>query len=202
MGVDQGNTLHCVVSKFVDGKRRYIWIGTLDSFPELFRMIVHYKPRVCVIDGLPNTHNARDLAKRLPSVYTVYYGGKNKINKEAWTRDLERKEVKIPRTELMDETAHLWNMGDVLIEDHIPRSMIEDFADQMSNAKRTLMDAPDGQKKAVWIQVGDDHYRHADAYNRLALEIGNTGYNNHFAISQPDPLLFVGENMFTPDEIW
>ena len=202
IGVDQGSLLHVVVSKFTNGKRRYIWIGTLDSFPELANLIEHYNPKACVIDGLPNTHNARDLSTRFNNVFCAYYGGSKKLNRYAWARDLEKKEVKIPRTELLDNAAYHWNIGDVVVENYIPTAMIEEFADQMSNSKRMLQETNTGEKKAIWVKVGDDHFRHADAYNWIASEIGTIAYNNTLSVSEEDPLLYVGENLFKEEEIW
>ena len=61
IGADQGDVLHVVVSKVVNGVRRHIWIDTVSSFDTLERLIDHYNPRICVIDALPNHHNARYL---------------------------------------------------------------------------------------------------------------------------------------------
>lgn len=202
MGVDQGNTLHVVISKVVNNRRRYIYIGTHQSFLEVAQLIAGYNPHVCVIDGLPNTHNARMLTDRFINTYTVYYGGKKEIKKEAWEKDLETQNVVVPRTEVMDNAVFQWNTGQVVIEDHVPRPMIEEFAEQMTNSKRLLVDTKDGEKKAEWIKVGEDHFRHADVYNWIAMEIGSRGYNTKMKVSEADRDLYVTENIFTENEIW
>ena len=202
MGIDQGNTLHIVVAKIIDGRRRYIFFGTSTSFSEVAQMIVAYQPRVCVIDGLPNTHNARELTDVLNGVYVAFYGGKKELKKEAWKTELEKNEVVVPRTEALDSTVSQWNKGEVVIENTIPLPMIEEFADQMTNAKRMLVDTTDGQKKAVWVPVGEDHFRHADVYCSLAMEIGTKGYNTKMRIAVPDYESVVTENIFTESETW
>lgn len=204
MGVDQGNTLHVVVCKMVGNRRRYIHFGTYNSFVDIARLIDAYKPRICVIDGLPNTHNARTLSSKFINVYCCFYGGKKKLHREAWQTELERQEVLVPRTDALDNAVYKWNSGEVVVEDSIPRSMIEEFANQMTNAKRMIVETSDGEQKAKWESVGEDHFRHADVYNWIASEIGTKGYNTKFVMSEPSREMYQyeTENIFTEDELW
>ena len=174
MGVDQGSVLHVTVTKFVNGRRRYIWLDTINTFDELENILDHYNPRICVLDGMPNQHNARFLAKTRHNVYLMYYGGKKKLQKSHWEKDLEEKELSLPRTELLDKAASEWHSGDVTIENYLPPHLIDEFADQMSNMKRVYVEKnSQKEQEAEWVKVDDDHFRHADAYNWVALEIGN-----------------------------
>ena len=202
IGADQGDILHIVVSKLVDGVRRIIWIGTVNSFEEFEKLVIHYRARVAVIDGLPNHHNARMLSKSMYNVYAAYYAGTLKLERKYWVKNLENKEIKIPRTDLLDRTATDWTNGKVVIENYIPPNFIEDFAEHMSNAKRAIRDTSDGGSKAEWVAVGDDHYRHADSYNWLASEIGNSGISDVVNISKPYKELEVDQNVFREEDIW
>ena len=205
LGADQGDIIHIEITKLVDGVRRIIWLNTVNSFEELERVITHYQPRIAVIDALPNHHSARILSKRHHNVYLNYYQGKNKLERQYWDKDIEKKEVKVPRTDVLDRTASDWHMGRVLIENYIPTKLVEEFADQMSALKRTYVENSDGDKKAEWVKVDDDHYRHADVYNWIASEIGRSGYSNKVAaVSDPytELSLAKGDVLFGEDEVW
>ena len=67
----------------------------------------------------------------------------------------------------------------------------------MSSAKRTYIENNRGERKAEWVKVGDDHYRHADALNWVAYEIGRGSYSD-IAMSAPmnNNKLHVSENLF------
>lgn len=202
IGVDQGNLLHVEVCKMVDGRRRVIFIGELNSFDELRRMISHYRPRTVVIDALPNHHNALELAAYYYNVYVCYYSktANNKLERKYWEKELEDKRVVVPRTEVLDRTAAEWNSGNVVIEDIIPVSGIEEFASQMTALKRSYVKDNTGQEIAQWNKVGDDHYRHADTYCWIASQIGRSGSSQKVGISDPYADLVVAENIFTEED--
>ena len=202
VGADQGDILHVVVSKMVSGIRRIIWIGTLNSFEDFERLVLYYRARIAVIDALPNHHNARTLSKKHHNIYAAYYGGMNKLERSHWEKDLKNKEVKIPRTDLLDKTASEWNNSSVIIENSIPVKFIEDFAEQMSNSKRLIQETKNGEPKAEWVKINDDHYRHADSYNWLATEIGRSSFSSIMDSSIPYEDLAMGENIFQESEVW
>ena len=202
IGIDQGDISHVVVSKMVNGLRRYIWIGTLSDFNEVERLIIYYNPRICVIDALPNHHNSRMLARKYHNVYVSYYTGSNKLERKYWDKELLNKEVKIPRTDVLDKTASEWHLGNVVIENYIPTYDITEFIEQMTNSKRKYQEDRDGHQKAEWVKVGDDHYRHADTYNWLATEIGRSSYSDNAVISSPYDELSIQENIFSESEVW
>ena len=202
MGVDQGDLLHVEVTKMVDGVRRIIWIDTVKSFEELGRMIDHYKPRIAVVDALPNHHNAMALSKSRHNVYICYYSGTNKLEKEYWKKDLEEKEVKVPKHDVLDRTASDWHMSRVLIENYIEPRLIEEFANQMAGSKRSYVENSKGEKEVKWVAVDDDHFRHADTYNWIATEIGNSSFSEKLVLSSPDPQLAVVESIFQEGDSW
>src|SRR4030066_263349 len=75
MGVDQGKDLHVVV-----GKRHWQKAGQLvhlevyRDWQELDALMEAFKVALCVVDGLPETRNARGFAQRFPGrVFLNYY---------------------------------------------------------------------------------------------------------------------------------
>jgi hypothetical protein len=51
----------------------------------------------------------------------------------------------------------------------------EEFVKQMTNMKRDLQEDAKGNTIAVWLKIGDDHYRHADNYAKAAANIYGRG---------------------------
>ena len=151
---------------------------------------------------MPNHHHARTLSNKHHNIYAAYYGGTNKLERIHWEKDLKNKEVKIPRTDLLDRTASEWNNSSVVIENNIPIQFIEDFAEQMSNSKRSIQETKSGEPRAEWVKVDDDHYRHADSYNWLASEIGRSNLSDIMETSKPYEDLAMGENIFQESEVW
>ena len=139
IGADQGDVLHVEVRKMTD-KSRIIWLGTLSSIPELVEMIRFYSrtnPTTCVLDALPNHNEALRYANTMDNLYLCHYDYRSSIDYETLVSKIEDKRVNVHRTQLLDQTAHTWQTGEVVIE-HYGHNMkeIEDFATQMSNMKR------------------------------------------------------------------
>jgi len=205
IGVDQGDILHVVVSKLTD-KRRIIFIGTLGDFGELEQLVNHYAsthPVICVLDGMPNHRPAVDLSKKLPQLFCCYYGSGTLEKGLADKKKLQEKEVHVPRTDSLDSTAAVWTSGDSVIENYINPTTINEFAEQMSNMKRDVIDDPrTGEQKPIWVNTGPDHYRHADLYNWLASQMWSGRFSDELVISEPEVDLSLGENIFSEAETW
>ena len=209
IGADQGDILHVVVSKITD-RRRHIWIGKLDSIPELVKMIDSYRsrfPTLCVLDALPNHNESVRYATSMPNLYLCYYDKEMKVTElmeEKMRKKIQdEKSVHISRTDLLDHTAALWSSGDVVIENYIQRPVIDEFADQMKNMKRDLIeDTRTKMHKAVWVKIGDDHYRHADAYNFIAAELMSNARSEVVASTGAMTIDNENSGFFTEDEVW
>ncbi len=165
MGVDQGDAIHAVVSERQHGPRRVVWAGVLDDFAGLDTLMRNYDVRVCVIDGLPNAHSAREFAARFRGrVFLCYYQsgtrGDARWNDAAGT-------VTVDRTESLDASAAAYLRREVRLPRH---PLIEDvFKPQLCNAaRRPLRDAQGEIMGYEWVRRGPDHFRHADNYDHLA----------------------------------
>jgi hypothetical protein len=173
MGVDQGNGLHIVIKEphgdIVLTIRVHHEPMTDPTFSHLDSLMETYDVRYCVIDALPNTHAARAFAKRFAGrVWCAYYGGSQK-GTAAWGFDQENTRiVTVNRTEALDAWRDVYKLR----KRRIPRvedSMTE-YVWQMTNVLRKIEeDKETGQKKAVWVQRGPDHFAHADSYAEIAL---------------------------------
>ena len=174
MGVDQGNGLHLVVkepseSGIVFTVRVHHEPATDALFSHLDYYMETFDVQVCIIDALPNTHAARAFASRFQGrVWCAYYGGTQK-GTATYGFDAEGcRTATVNRTEALDAWRDAHKMG----KRRIPRveDEVTEFVRQMTNVLRKIEEDPvTGQKKAVWIQRGPDHYAHADSYAEIAL---------------------------------
>ncbi len=178
MGVDQrGSDLHIVIRQNDPLTRRPIvrCVAKVKTFPELDAYLRIYDVDLCVIDGLPNQHSARDFAKRFSGkVYLCYYQD-NQKGAYVWKHPDDKAEdefkdwsVNVNRTEALDAMYEeitrrelcLPKMGD---------SLQREFIEQMINmAKVHDVDEETGVKKAVWKKLGEDHFAHANSYSAIA----------------------------------
>jgi hypothetical protein len=205
IGADQGDILHVLVSKLTD-KRRIIFIGTMRDFDELRTLITHYSltnPVICVVDALPNHRPAVDLANQMSQVFCAYYSGNSVEKGLDDAREKRNKEIHVPRTDVLDITASLWKSGESVIENYISIERIEEFASQMSNMKRDIVDDPrTGEQKPQWVKIGADHYRHADVYNFLASQLWKGRHGDLVVSSSPEVDISIRENVFSESDKW
>ena len=166
MGVDQGDKIHVIISRFEDGHRRIIWQGVLDSFQELDLLMERFDIVACVIDALPNQHSARDFANRfLGRVFMCYY---NEHQKGEYKWDVDNSLVTVNRTESLDYAdSMIRSQETILPKTHYPE--VQEFAEHWHNlVKKEIEDPETGAKKWTYIRVGPDHYAHADNYDNIA----------------------------------
>jgi hypothetical protein len=174
MGVDQGTALHIVIkephpSGLIFTVRVHHEPAADATFTHLDYYMNTYDVRACVIDALPNTHAARDFAKRYPGrVYLAYYGTTQKGLADGGYDKDHSPTVTINRTEAFDTWRDTYQKG----RRRIPRVEDEmtEYVKEMTNILRTVDEDPEtGGKRARWIKRGPDHYAHADSYAEIAL---------------------------------
>ena len=185
MGVDQGKGLHIFFLKEVNGKILG-WPAYEVDFEKLDGYVKKHVKR-CVIDALPETRKARELADRNKGkVYLNFYvetqKGSTKWNDEEFISQENR-------TESLDASHALCQgteaVPSILVLPQRDENM-EEVALQFSNiAKKLEEDEETGSKRYVWIKKSADHYRHAYNYAVIAMSSGNNnGYKRLHAMNQ------------------
>ena len=174
MGIDVGAVLHVKVSR-VDGDSRLSqFIGTVSTFEAVDKIIKDYNVVLGVIDGLPETHEAKKLRQRhRGKMYLCTYHRSDGGVQEMKVNHDEGK-VQVDRTQSMDESH-----SDILLQKNLfPKNAREldktkpgaygEFYNQMVKPKRVF-----DEKKGyyIWTDVKPDHYRHADNYEKIAMKI-------------------------------
>ncbi len=168
MGVDQGNQLHAVVCCGTPARRRILALQVLDSFDEVGALIERYDVRQCVIDGLPNQHSARALAKAWAGrVHLAYYSEGKREEPELRAR---RETVVTDRTEALDRMVAAVKAAEVVLPARL-NPVVESFIRQLCAIAKVLQeDERTGRQVARYIRTGPDHFAHALAYECLAAE--------------------------------
>jgi hypothetical protein len=192
IGVDQGDLLHWVVRRVLPtGRMAVVAFGVTNDFLKIDHVISLYRVRSGIIDALPNKHNARDLVQRFRGrMWMAYYkdqreerkyiteNKKREAEKRKKEQEAETSTMHLDRTETLDDSAQDWIDGMAFLVGDPLRNLSEDqeeFIKQMTNMKRDLAEDTKGNTVAVWLKVGDDHYRHADNYAKSAANIYGRG---------------------------
>jgi hypothetical protein len=168
MGVDQGTRLHVVVASGPPARRRLLEVAVVDSFEAVGGLIERYRVQRCVIDGLPNQHSARSLAKAFAGrVHLAYYSEGKREEPEITA---SRETVAVDRTEALDRMVATVKAGEVVL----PRRLtpqVEEFIRQLCAIAKVLQeDERTGRQVARYIRTGPDHFAHALAYECLAAD--------------------------------
>ena len=162
LGVDVGPAwLHCVVAEPLSPGLRLTWIGKLPDWHELSAMLDQYALAAIVLDGQPETHQAREFALRHPAGYLCYYVGSDRgVSVDSVARIL-----RTPRTESLDAMFLLWRRGQVWLPAQTPG----EFMLHMQSLVRLYRAGRDGTIRAEYVEAGGpDHYAHALTYCHLA----------------------------------
>ncbi len=163
MGIDQGKGLHVTIGR---REGRMPHVGEYRDFEELDGLMESFRVARCVIDGQPETREARKFAKRFPGRVFLCRYNDNQRNDYAWNE--KEYTVSVNRTESMDAAHEALSGGKVIL----PRQCepVDAFATHAQNTARKLEeDEESGSKVYVWVKTGPDHYRHAFNYLCIAM---------------------------------
>lgn len=172
MGVDQGEGLHIVVKKQLEGVLATVYVHHLlrtdVTFDVLDCVMDAFQVRPCVIGALPNAYAARALAERYPGRVWLASYSDSQEGEAAWGVDQQRTpRVIINRTHAFDAWRNAFWSG----ERRIPRVQGEvvEYVRQMTSILPCVRQDPgSARKRVVWIRRGPDHYAHADSFAELA----------------------------------
>ena len=170
MGVDVGRLLHVVIGKRHIGKAgQIVHVGKYEKFSDLNSLMRKFNISRCVIDALPETRLAREFANQhRGKVFCCFYQEHQKGSYNWNERELT---VSANRTESLDASHNELSKGDIVLpaED----DALHEFARHCSNVARVLQTDPDtGSSRYVYLQTGDDHFRHASNYECMARQNG------------------------------
>ena len=185
-GIDVGSEeLHISISKVYQNSderqvRELVWTGTVRSFDGAYDALVRYSVTAAVCDARPEIRKAQELRDKCAErgvcdLWLCQFHPTGRVGAEAYglRRDYARKMVTVDRTQLLDAT-----LDDMRITP--PRRVYSEdvwtapgWADQMQAPKRVPNQTGD---KVLWDSGNAaDHYRFADAYERVAADLVGSG---------------------------
>ena len=168
MGLDQGDVLHAVVACRGEGTWKVIDIAELREFGEAAELIRRYDIAMCVIDGQPNKHSARDLARAFPRRVALSFYSEGK--RDEADLDPSKDSVTVDRTEAMDRMVACVKRGEVAL----PRRLCKDtetFIRHLTSVAKVVQeDERTGRQVARYIRTGPDHYAHALTFAFMAMD--------------------------------
>ena len=155
------------------------FVGTVATFDALYDMLLRFHVNAAVVDSRPEMRMAQALRDKcletgVCDLWLCQFHPTERVGRESYGRRLDyaRRVVTVDRTQLLDATLDEMRMNPpqkVFPEDvwHVPG-----WGDEMVASRRVLNDRGD---KFIWDEGNaDDHYRFADAYERVAADMLNT----------------------------
>ena len=196
MGVDQkGDVLHIVIRARhkITKRPTILFIGMVTKFNELDALMKIYDVDLCVIDGTPNQHSARDFSLRFPGrVFLCYYAESQKGNYR-WSEPKPFADADAPgdyqvlvnRTEAIDDAIEEITHREITLP-KINDDVTNAFVHQQCNLARVNDVDDDGTvKMAIWRRIGSDHFAHANAYSAIAQSRYDSGDAQAVVVSNP-----------------
>lgn len=173
MGVDQGDELYVVISKWNKrGQRQVIYanvLGIKTGFKTLRRYMKQFKVRCCVIDALPNHLASMEFAANYPGkVWCAHYVQGQRSSIAVWKPNPKEREwqVNLNRTDALQQSL------EQIINDQlrIPKSQVisDQFIPHVLNLRRLESQNAQGDLVAKYVSVGPDHMGHANSYDIIA----------------------------------
>jgi hypothetical protein len=186
MGVDVGDLLHVVIRgpenrQSHESPQRYA--GAVSDFSEVAALMGLYNVGVCVVDALPETRAARQFqqGQRAGRVWLAYYviQKTGSRREDAIQPNADEGTVNLDRTRCLDEMMARVMAATVpdadVVADHVftlpahARS-VEEYYDHLKALLRVLEEHA-GNRVAVYVNEGADHFAHAENYCRVAMAL-------------------------------
>jgi hypothetical protein len=169
MGVDVASVrdIHVRISEhFTDRSRRALYIGTVESFDEVVKLMDRYGVKMACVDHLPEGRLARGLAERFYGrVYVTNLSGPPtqlepvKVNPDDMT-------ITAKRTEVCDAVM-------TVIRDQrnlLPLDLPEGYVEHMMAPVRFVDKDELGKTQVGFRSMGPDDFFFAEAYDLIALD--------------------------------
>ncbi len=186
-GIDVGRLLHVVI-RDSGNERKALHMGTVTSFEDALALLKKFGVKTAVIDALPETRKVREMIESAAHsglrIFAAFYPGENSAvtKQEAHLHWVDEEDnVLMDRTRSLDAmyaqfyTAARKEPGNTL---PLNARDLPDYYDQMVAPVRKLIEAKDGNQRAVYSEGTDpDHYAHAENYCAAAREcpLGRAG---------------------------
>jgi len=180
-GIDVGNLFHIRISQIIDNKRKAVYIGAVKRFEEVIAVLKRFKVKTIVIDALPETRKAKELADTFKGrVYLAYFSSQKDLFTTG-TNAENYKQVNIARTEMMDLLFTKFQDRENILPNNI--ESVADYIPHILAVSRTLEKDKNNNEVANWTSQGADHYWLAELYDLTASLLYTKKTNIVFAMA-------------------
>lgn len=180
MGVDVGRDLHYIVRT----EKRVCAIGKVPNFTgnnSIEQVMKEFRVKGCVIDALPETRKAQELAMLFPRrVKLSYYTGVAEMSEATTYYKVNEDKVNSDRTIGLDHVFAEVRMKELELPENLDD--FQEFKDHMKSTTRVKREDRKGVEKAVYVETSADHYLHALNYSKMAVNIYNLPVPEVFVI--------------------
>lgn len=173
MGVDVASTraLNVRISQHLpdDESKIALFIGEVDNFNDLGRLMDRYGVKMAAIDHLPEGRLARSFAEQFPGrVFIVAYDTTpTPKNPDVLRVDEGMRFCTVRRTEAMDATGELIRSQ----KNKLPLNLPEGYVDAMQAPVRVATKDELGRVAVSYKSMGSDDYYHAELFDLVATEL-------------------------------
>lgn len=174
-GLDQGRHLDFIAG---DGAGHIVAAHRFDDWSQVRSAMKSLEIRLLVADGQPEPRPLQQLVAEFPGRVLIADYSLNVIDRSPYERVLKEPRIRLHRTGTMDWGRDAIIMGedggDVFPE--MSRQEQDLLRAQLCSPQRTIEKDQHGNPRAVWIETGPDHFRHAHAYYTIATVLSGKGH--------------------------
>lgn len=166
VGIDVGTFYYYVIMRMLpDGRMKVLYLGKEKDTNQLIQSLREYKITVGIIDGLPETREAKKISHQFNLLYLCYFGtAKND------SIDFARKSVTVQRTPSLDAVKEALLLKQIIYPQNIKGNT--EYINHMKASTRILnKEARQGGQTGVyqWVEGSkDDHFFLATGYALIA----------------------------------
>lgn len=172
MGVDvaSARALNVRISEWADdGSKRALFIGEVENFNDLQRLMERFSVKMAAIDHLPEGRLARSFAERFPGrVYLVAYDTtRSPRDTEVLKVNEEARLATVRRVEAIDATFEQIRLQ----MNKLPEDLPPGYVQQLQALVRVAEKDEIGRVTVSYRSTGADDYAHAEVYDLVASEL-------------------------------
>ncbi len=165
-GIDVGDVLNVIIRERVQVgdsfALRLILATTVPGFSQLAQLLDEWRPKIAVIDSMPEIHKVADLK----SDYRYVWSSRFQEKLAELTKHKHIRELRMDRTSLLDEVKQGLELEKIILPMNAEFIDNGSYYDQMMSSTRILEANETNPEKSVyrWRHSKPDHYFLAEGY--------------------------------------
>jgi len=173
-GLDQGKHLDFIAG---DGQGKIVAVHRFNDWAEVKSAMKTLEIRMLVADGQPDPRPVQELVSLFPGRVLIADYSLNAIERVPYERLTTEPRVRMHRTGALD-----WGRDRIVMGEDggdvfpaMPSQQESLLKAHLCSPQRTIEKDTHGNPRAVWIETGPDHFRHAHGYYTVACALAPKG---------------------------